>query len=482
MKKTSYLTVTDQFAGAGGSSLGAVAAGAEVVLALNHWKLAVETHQTNFPTTAHECTDISACNPRRYPSTDILITSPECVNHSIAKGQRRTHQTQMGLWEQTPLDPAEERSRATMWDVPRFADYHDYRLIIVENVVDARHWRLFDAWLKAMHALDYHYQIVYLNSMFVPPTPQSRDRMYVVFHKRGNRAPDLHICPKAYCDTCDRHIEAVQSWKNPLKKWGRYGRRRQYVYRCPACASDVTPFYAAAATAIDWTHPLSLIGARKKPLKDRTIRRIEAGLQKYHQTGLLQVTTDTRMAVVTPPFVVITSHVQEDDDGTRTSCVFSPIPTQTTCQDQALVLPYMVDLLWEHRVRGMDEPLSTVVAGGNHQALMLAPAEPAPGSFLVSYYGQNCLHSTADPVGTITTRDRHALVIPTAPSRLPRVEDCSFRMLQPSEVGRAMAFPATYTVLGNSRQQVRQYGNAVTPPVMTLLLERCIASLEGGTR
>jgi DNA (cytosine-5)-methyltransferase 1 len=53
---TSDITVTDQFCGAGGSSSGAAAAGATIKLALNHWKLAVETHNTNFPETDHECT------------------------------------------------------------------------------------------------------------------------------------------------------------------------------------------------------------------------------------------------------------------------------------------------------------------------------------------------------------------------------------------------------------------------------------------
>jgi DNA (cytosine-5)-methyltransferase 1 len=115
MRKTSDLTVTDQFCGAGGSSLGARAAGARVVLAMNHWKLAVETHNTNFPETLHDCVDISACDPRRYPRTDILLTSPECVNHSQAKGQRRKQQAQLHLWEKPQIDPAAERSRATMY-------------------------------------------------------------------------------------------------------------------------------------------------------------------------------------------------------------------------------------------------------------------------------------------------------------------------------------------------------------------------------
>src|SRR3990167_9655536 len=94
-RKNSYLTLTDQFCGAGGSSQGArnlirkMNGGLKIKLAMNHWKLAIETHNTNFPDTIHDCTDISAADPRRYFSTDILITSPECTNHSLAKGKKQ---------------------------------------------------------------------------------------------------------------------------------------------------------------------------------------------------------------------------------------------------------------------------------------------------------------------------------------------------------------------------------------------------------
>jgi DNA (cytosine-5)-methyltransferase 1 len=76
---------------------------------------------------------------------------------------------------------------------------------------------------------------------------------------------------------------------------------------------------------------------------------------------------------------------------------------------------------------------------------------------------------------TVSTLDRHALVQPMIPIT---VEDCYFRMLQPCEIHRAMAFPDGYIVLGNKRERVRQYGNAVTPPVMQMILERCIQSLS----
>lgn len=107
--KNSFLTITDQFCGAGGSSQGArqlaqaMGGGLEVKLALNHWKLAIETHNTNFPDTLHDCTDVSACDPRRYPKTDILITSPECTNHSLAKGKKRKNAVDLF----SHLDPAE---------------------------------------------------------------------------------------------------------------------------------------------------------------------------------------------------------------------------------------------------------------------------------------------------------------------------------------------------------------------------------------
>jgi DNA (cytosine-5)-methyltransferase 1 len=192
----------DQFCGAGGSSLGASLAGAEIKLALNHWKLAVETHNSNFPNTDHDCTDISAVDPRRYPATDILITSPECTNHSLAKGKIRKWQQQLDMFGKLDVDPGDERSRATMWDVCRFAEAHHYKIIIVENVVEARHWAPFPAWLHAMDLLGYSHQLVYLNSMFAHPTPQSRDRMYIVFWSKALRTPDLDIRPIAHCPRC----------------------------------------------------------------------------------------------------------------------------------------------------------------------------------------------------------------------------------------------------------------------------------------
>ncbi len=222
--KSSFLSVTDLFCGAGGSSLGMHHASdeVEITLALNHWRLAIESHNTNFPDTAHDCVDVSSTDPRRYRSTDVLWASPSCTNHSLAKGQKRRMDAQMELFGKPIIDESAERSRATMFDVPRFAEYHDYRVIIVENVVDVRHWRLYDAWLSAMDALGYDHKEVYFNSMFAhlhPASvraihdfaPQSRDRIYIVFWKRGHPAPDLEFRPLGRCDHCERDVDTEQA-------------------------------------------------------------------------------------------------------------------------------------------------------------------------------------------------------------------------------------------------------------------------------
>jgi DNA (cytosine-5)-methyltransferase 1 len=627
---TSYVTVTDQFCGAGGSSLGATAAGAELRLALNHWKLAIETHNTNFPHADHDCTDVSACDPRRYRPTTMLITSPECTNHSLAKGKMRKWQQQMEMFGRVDIDPAEERSRATMWDVCRFAEAHHYQIVIVENVVEARWWAPFDAWLQAMHLLGYQHKIVYLNSMFAHPTPQSRDRMYVVFWKRSVPAPDLDFRPAAHCPRCGKDANAIQSWKNPKKPWGKYGQ--QYLYRCPACAGEVTPYYFCAANAIDWGLPAPRIGDRARPLKEKTLKRIEIGLKKFARpmlvnfvqsgsdssrstsvenpwptqvanvhhafvtppflmdyvhtsrgTGSEMVWTTDRPhrtmlgihthALVTPPFLVQTAHPQAEGEvkaypltdagptqtgraelgvavppmivplehgDNQARPATEPMPTQTTAQGSGVLVPpflvelygksgaapldaamgtqtgvphhglvtppIQIDLRGTNAPREMTDPLSTVAAGGNHHGVVVP--------FLTSYYGTATGSAADEPVPAVTTRDRHALVLapfivsyytrlagqqaavsdvgealPTVPGRAvhylaapgetPAVEDCGFRMLQPHEIGAAMAFPQTYTVLGTQRDRVKQYGNAVTPPVMRWLVGQCLKVLGG---
>lgn len=88
---------------------------------------------------------------------------------------------------------------------------------------------------------------------------------------------------------------------------------------------------------------------------------------------------------------------------------------------------------------------------------------------------QAAISGVDEPMPTQSTQPRHYLV---QPGDVPAVEDCGFRMLQPHEIQAAMAFPASYKVLGNKKEQVKQLGNAVTPPVMTILMQRIVETFQ----
>src|ERR1035437_8372459 len=112
---------------------------------------------------------------------------------------------------------------------------------------------MWDAWLHAMHNLGYFHKCVYLNSMHALPTPQSRDRMYVIFWKKGNKTPNLEITPEAHCEHCGKDILAIQSWKDSRKKSGKY--KQQYTYQCPICTNEVEPYHYPTFNLIDWSGP-----------------------------------------------------------------------------------------------------------------------------------------------------------------------------------------------------------------------------------
>lgn len=519
-RKNSHITVTDQFCGAGGSSQGVrnysnrMGGGVEVKLALNHWKLAIETHNTNFPDTLHDCTDVSAADPRRYPSTDILITSPECTTHTPAGGNHhKALKKQMDMFDKGTIDPATERSRATMWDVCRFTEYHKYNIIIVENVVEAKtRWPLFDVWLTAMHTLGYHHKCCYLNSMHFHPTPQSRDRMYVVFWKKGNNAPKLDMMPKAHCPKCAKDVDSVQTWKNAQKQYGKYNQ--QYVYCCPSCTSIVEPYYYAAMNVIDWSDIGERIGDRKKPLADKTVTRIEYGLDKFggrpiqihtsysdqargvvrriDEPGFTDTTVKSK-AIITNPFII--NDRPSNIAGFQVKSVTEKLPTVLTDPALKVIVPFIVKL--EHarttNVSSVDDKFSTATGRQSQmlvsniksslEALQTQTCTQGMGivtteswnSFLSCYNGgSNIASHITEAARTQPCGERTSLIV----YEKPNIEDCYYRMLKAQEVKLSMAFDKDYKILGSQRNQVKQCGNAVTPPPMEFLVGRSIESLN----
>lgn len=427
------LTVTDLFCGAGGSSSGLVAAGYKVVIAANHWALAIESHQANHPDTDHSQADISQVNPAYFPKTHVLWGSPECTNHSIAKGVKRQRQQDQALFEldgTRPLpDEAANRSRATMWDIPRFAEYHRYMAIILENVVDAYRWDQFEAWQMAMRSLGYRMQFVWLNSMHAQigglPAPQSRDRMYIVMWREDlvtKKTPGPNVGkwtrPMAVCKEHGQ-VQAVQAFKK-AEQWGRY--RAQYLYRCPECWQVIEPGWLAAESIIDWSLPAPRIGDRTKPLAEKTRERIRRGIERHWKPFVAAAAGNTYDGVTTGSQYL------------RAWPVDQTLPLQTGTAEHGLAVPPLI----VNNVSGADssrsEPvtreLPSIVAGGTHASLLI-PVEGRDGKsaasamdplrtqstrnetgLLVPYYSKGAARRTIEPMGTITTVDSAGLVVP----------------------------------------------------------------------
>jgi DNA (cytosine-5)-methyltransferase 1 len=492
------VTVTDLFCGAGGSSLGAEAAGLRLVMAANHWQTAIDVHQAHFPHAGHDCADISAADPRRYPATDVLIASPECTNHSQARGVSRKRQDP-SLWDAP--DPSAERSRATMWDVVRFAEQMRYAAVVVENVVDAARWVGWRAWHLAMADLGYRRQVLSHNSMH-HGVAQSRDRLYVVFWRPGLR-PDLELERAAYCGRCDTTRPVRQGWKNG-RTLGRY--RQQWVWTCTTCGASCDPDTRPAVEIIDWALPCPRIGDRRtktgkpKPLAAATRARILAGLVRYGWAPVVtagaghtyETTPGNRSrpvtdplpvqgttaahALATPPGMLVQPH-HRGAERSRVRSVTNPLWTVTASDDRpALVVP----LRRNGRAWPVDGPLPTVAAAGTHHALIMR--NNGGGAEMVT--------PATEPLRTVTTKGHQSLLAPEpeivypdavfGPGEFDRLIDaCGFRMLEPHEIELAMAFPGGYIPAALPKKaRIKLAGNAVTPPVMTWVLGRVVHALE----
>ncbi|TGY32520.1 DNA cytosine methyltransferase [Stenotrophomonas maltophilia] len=135
------------------------------------------------------------------------------------------------------------------------------------------------------------------------------------------------------------------------------------------------------------------------------------------------------------------------------------------------------------------EPVSTITSSGSQQRLVsadlveLSPEQEAGAlrvaAFLVKYYGTGAnVPSLTDPVDTITTRDRLALVTVVIQGTPYVIVDIGLRMLKPHELYRAQGFPVGYIIDRTANgtplttsASVRMVGNSVSPPPLRALAE-----------
>ena len=256
LPESPYL-VADLFCGAGGSSTGAQRAlneiGAEMnLVAVNHWPVAVETHQTNHPSARHYVQDLDQADPETIVPEgylDLLMASPECRFYSRARGGKPIH----------------DQGRMHPWVVHHWLTSLEVRCLLVENVPEFTSWGplkngrpdkarrgiFFQEWINSIWGLGYDVEWRVLNAAdFGDAT--TRVRFFLMARNDGRPIR----WPQA---THSRHGDA--DMLGHLPRW------------------------RAAREIIDWSNTGRSIlddpKYQRKPLSEKTKRRIARGLEKF---------------------------------------------------------------------------------------------------------------------------------------------------------------------------------------------------------
>jgi DNA (cytosine-5)-methyltransferase 1 len=201
------LKTIDLFCGAGGSSYGARNAGAEIVAGFDIWNTATKAFKTNFPKADVFEGDLRLLSPETVKSKigdiDLILASPECTNHSLAKGAK---------------DRCEE-SKMTAFQVTRYARTFQPRWIVIENVVEMKSWSEHSKLLQELWNLDYFVKELKLNSADFG-VPQARKRLFLLCA----RANEVQIPETS--NTKIKPVSDILDWQGnylftPLFKEGR---------------------------------------------------------------------------------------------------------------------------------------------------------------------------------------------------------------------------------------------------------------------
>ncbi len=171
-----------------------------------------------------------------------------------------------------------------------------------------------------------------------------------------------------------------------------------------------------------------------------------------------------------PRYALACAHIMKNYSGGYTGAgtkADAPLDTVTAVDHNSLVTANLITLRKNMDGQKVDEPISTISCSGAHHAEVQA--------FLVKYFSTGKAKPVDEPLDTVTTKDRFALV--TVHGEEYIIADIRMRMLQPKELFKAQGFPDDYIIDrdfdGNAyskSKQVARCGNAVTPPVATALV------------
>lgn len=339
--------------------------------------------------TSAEVFNISVEEDETYVVEGVVVHN--CRHFSRAKGGK----------------PASKRVRSLAWVVTAWANDVRPRVIFLENVEEFRTWgpldkdgqpqkdkagQTFRKWVRRLERLGYVVEHRVLDASHYG-APTKRKRLFVV----------------ARCDGL------------PIR-WPTPTHGTDDLFGKPV---------RTAAECIDWSLPCPSIFERERPLADKTLRRVAAGIRRFvledPKPFLVKVNHGgpaARVEDLGEPLTTVTAarrghalvmpSLIEIDHGSNRPTARStqaPLSTVTAEARHALVVPALIQTGYGERqgqaprVLDLHEPLGTVMAQGQKHALVAA--------FLAKHFGGVVGQRADKPTGTITTKDHHGLVAAT---------------------------------------------------------------------
>lgn len=141
-------------------------AGCTPILGVDAWDTAGITYAENFPTAKviiDRIENVDPINAVGSRTVDLLLASPECTNHSPARGAL----------------PSSETSRQTALETVRWSRTLKPRWIIMENVVHIRSWDGYRQITNHLQQAGYKTKEIILNAVDFG-VPQSRERLFLI--------------------------------------------------------------------------------------------------------------------------------------------------------------------------------------------------------------------------------------------------------------------------------------------------------------
>lgn len=402
------LLYIDLFCGAGGTSTGVEKAMlygnkcAKVIACVNHDANAIASHAANHPEAVHYTEDIRTLElspmvehlenmKLKYPDAYVVLwASLECTNFSKAKGGQ----------------PRDADSRTLAEHLFRYIEALDPDFIQIENVEEFMCWgemdehghpiskdkgRSYMRWIRNVKSYGYDYEYRILNAADYGAYT-SRRRFFGQFAKKG--------LPITF-PVATHSKEGDSGLFGEMKKW------------------------KPVREVLDFSDEGESIFGRKKPLVEKTLERIYAGLIKF-VAGMSQkefsaflvryntvrpqdtvssldkpcgvLTTENRFAVTQVHF--LSKQFSGDPSGKNIS-VDKPAGALTCKDHHALVSSKFLSEYYggaDHN-HSIEEPATTLTTRARH-------------AYVTAYYGNGFNSSVDEPSPTVTTKDRLSLVSP----------------------------------------------------------------------